>query len=493
MIGDNDMKTVYTCFCTDVIHEGHLNIIENAHKYGKVVIGALSDEALIRYNRFPTISLEERISLYKSLDGVDDVIVQDTIMYDKVIEQLKPDYVVHGDNWKDGIESAIRDNVIKNLSTYGGELIEIPYTYNESVKKVDSRLKEKLAMPEYRRKRLKQLIKMCPIVKTIEAHSGLTGLIAEKTVVENDGKLDQFDAMWVSSLCDSTAKGKPDIELVDMSSRLRTIDDIMEVTTKPIILDGDTGGLTEHFVYNVRTLERMGVSAIIIEDKKGLKKNSLFGNDVVQTQDSIEAFSEKIAAGKRAQLTDDFMIIARIESLILEQGMEDALTRAFAFVKAGADGIMIHSRKKDPSEILEFCDKFREQDKDTPIVVVPSSYNVITEEKYINISDISEIKNIEFYHNLIESLRKLKNGATRENSKVVEEEGKIEKIFENRSYEDNIFNINNSYVWYDKEKSLIDMNLFSNVCGEVKVLGYNINEDAKRSNKMLKAIAIYVE
>lgn len=381
MIGDNDMKTVYTCFCTDVIHEGHLNIIENAHKYGKVVIGALSDEALIRYNRFPTISLEERISLYKSLDGVDDVIVQDTIMYDKVIEQLKPDYVVHGDNWKDGIESAIRDNVIKNLSTYGGELIEIPYTYNESVKKVDSRLKEKLAMPEYRRKRLKQLIKMCPIVKTIEAHSGLTGLIAEKTVVENDGKLDQFDAMWVSSLCDSTAKGKPDIELVDMSSRLRTIDDIMEVTTKPIILDGDTGGLTEHFVYNVRTLERMGVSAIIIEDKKGLKKNSLFGNDVVQTQDSIEAFSEKIAAGKRAQLTDDFMIIARIESLILEKGMEDALTRAFAFVKAGADGIMIHSRKKDPSEILEFCDKFREQDKDTPIVVVPSSYNVITEDE----------------------------------------------------------------------------------------------------------------
>ena len=223
---------------------------------------------------------------------------------------------------------------------------------------------------------------MCPIVKVIEAHSGLTGLIAEKTtVVEENGKLDQFDAMWVSSLCDSTAKGKPDIELVDMSSRLRTIDDIMEVTTKPIILDGDTGGLTEHFVYNIRTLERMGVSAVIIEDKKGLKKNSLFGTEVEQTQASIEEFSEKIAAGKRAQLTDDFMIIARVESLILEKGMDDALARASAFVEAGADGIMIHSRKKDPAEILEFCDRFREKDKHTPIVVVPSSFNIITEDE----------------------------------------------------------------------------------------------------------------
>ncbi|MBO4509604.1 MAG: phosphoenolpyruvate mutase [Spirochaetaceae bacterium] len=375
------MKTVYTVFCTDVIHDGHLNVIESAHKYGKVIIGALSDEALIRYNKFPTKNLKERIQLYESLDGVDQVIVQNSIMYDDVIKNLRPDYVVHGDNWKEGPESAIRDNVVKLLSEYGGKLIEVKYTYNPAIKKIDDQLKEKLAMPEYRRKRLRQLIEMCPVVKTIEAHSGLTGLIAEKTVVENNGKLDQFDAMWVSSLCDSTAKGKPDIELVDMSSRLRTIDDIMEVTTKPIILDGDTGGLTEHFVYNVRTLERMGVSAVIIEDKTGLKKNSLFGTEVQQTQASIEEFSAKIAAGKQAQLTDDFMIIARIESLILERGMDDALNRAFAFVKAGADGIMIHSRKKEPDEILEFCDKFREQDKKTPIVVVPSSFNTITEEE----------------------------------------------------------------------------------------------------------------
>ena len=375
------MKTVYTVFCTDVIHDGHLNVIESAHKYGKVIIGALSDEALIRYNKFPTKNLKERIQLYESLDGVDQVIVQNSIMYDDVIKNLRPDYVVHGDNWKEGPESAIRENVVKLLSEYGGKLIEVKYTYNPAIKKIDDQLKEKLAMPEYRRKRLRQLIEMCPVVKTIEAHSGLTGLIAEKTVVENNGKLDQFDAMWVSSLCDSTAKGKPDIELVDMSSRLRTIDDIMEVTTKPIILDGDTGGLTEHFVYNVRTLERMGVSAVIIEDKTGLKKNSLFGTEVQQTQASIEEFSAKIAAGKQAQLTDDFMIIARIESLILERGMDDALNRAFAFVKAGSDGIMIHSRKKEPDEILEFCDKFREQDKKTPIVVVPSSFNTITEEE----------------------------------------------------------------------------------------------------------------
>ena len=375
------MKTVYTCFCTDVIHEGHLNIIEQAHKYGRVVVGALSDEALIKYNKFPTISLEERIKLYEALEGVDEVIVQNSVMYDEVFEKIHPDYVVHGDNWKEGPESAIRENVLKNLECYGGELIEVGYTYNPEVKKIDKQLREKLAMPEYRRKRLRQLLKIRPIVKTIEVHSGLTGLIAEKTVVEHDGELDQFDAMWISSLCDSTAKGKPDIELVDMTSRFRTIDDVTEVTTKPIIFDGDTGGLTEHFVYTVRTLEKMGVSAIIIEDKTGLKKNSLFGTEVAQTQDTIENFSTKIAAGKAAQLTDDFMIIARIESLILERGMEDALERAHAFVKAGADGIMIHSRKKDPAEIVEFCDKFREDNKTTPIVVVPSSFNVITEEE----------------------------------------------------------------------------------------------------------------
>lgn len=375
------MAKVYVCFCTDVIHEGHLNIIEQAKKYGDVVIGALSDEALIKYNRFPTIPLKERVELYKRIDGIDSVVVQNTVMYEDVLNELHPDYVVHGDNWKSGPETAIRNNVIKLLSAYGGKLIEIPYTYNDKVKKIDSQLKEKLSMPEYRRRRLRQLLNLTPVVKVMEAHSGITGLIVEKTVVEENGELNQFDAMWVSSLCDSTAKGKPDIELVDMSSRLRTIDDIMEVTTKPIILDGDTGGLTEHFVYNVRTLERMGVSAVIIEDKTGLKKNSLFGTEVEQTQDSIENFCEKISAGKKAQLTDEFMIIARIESLILEKGMDDALARARAYVKAGADGIMIHSRKKDPSEILEFCDLFRSDDKDTPIVVVPSSFNTITEEE----------------------------------------------------------------------------------------------------------------
>lgn len=378
---EENMKTVYTCFCTDVIHEGHINIINNARKYGRVVVGALCDKELIRFNKFPTVSFEDRVKLYEQLEGVDEVVVQESAMYDDIIEKFRPDYIIHGDNWKEGASSAIRSNVIKKLSEYGGEVIDVPYTYNSAVKKIDEQLKEKLAMPEYRRKRLRQLIEICPVVKTIEAHSGLTGLIAEKTVIENEGKLYQFDAMWVSSLCDSTAKGKPDIELVDMTSRFRTIDDIMEVTTKPIIFDGDTGGLTEHFVYTVRSLERMGVSAIIIEDKKGLKKNSLFGTEVEQTQATIEEFSEKIRAGKEAQLTDDFMIIARIESLILERGMEDALERARAFVKAGADGIMIHSRKKDPAEIVEFCDKFRAEDSKTPIVVVPSSFNTITEDE----------------------------------------------------------------------------------------------------------------
>ena len=375
------MSLVYTCFTTDVIHEGHINIINNALKYGEVVVGVLTDEAMIRFNRFPTVELSERIAMIEKIEGVSRVILQEKIHYDDVIQNLKPDYVIHGDNWLTGPMKGIRDNVEKLLSAYGGRIIDIPYTYNENVKRVDDRVKEKLMMPEYRRKRLRQLLGLCPVVKAIEVHSGLTGLIAEKTIVENDTGLDQFDAMWISSLCDSTAKGKPDIELVDMTSRFRTIDDVMEVTTKPIIFDGDTGGLTEHFVYTVRSLERMGVSAVIIEDKTGLKKNSLFGTEVVQTQDTIENFCSKIRAGKDIQLTEDFMIIARIESLILEQGMDDALNRARAYVQAGADGIMIHSRRKEPDEILEFCDKFRSENKETPIVVVPTSFNTITEEE----------------------------------------------------------------------------------------------------------------
>lgn len=375
------MKVVYTCFCTDVIHEGHINIINEAKKLGEVTVGVLADAASIRYNRFPSISLEERIELVKKIPGISHVIVQNEIMYDEIFKNIHPDYIVHGDNWSLPSMQAIHHNILNLIDKYGGELVEIPYTHNESVEQMDHQMIEKLAMPEFRRGRLRKLLKMIPIVKTIEVHSGITGLIAEKTVVVEGEAIDQFDCMWISSLCDSTEKGKPDIELVDMTSRFRTIEDVMEVTTKPIIFDGDTGGLTEHFVYTVRSLERMGVSAIIIEDKTGLKKNSLFGTEVEQTQATIEEFSAKIAAGKKAQLSDDFMIIARIESLILEKGMKDALERARAFVKAGADGIMIHSRRKEPDEILEFCDSFREENKNTPIVVVPSSFNTITEEE----------------------------------------------------------------------------------------------------------------
>ena len=281
------MKSVYACFSTDVIHEGHLHIIQEAQAYGELTIGVLTDEALIKFDRFPTITFDERFQMMQKLDGVAHVVAQSTVSYTENLQKLKPDYVIHGDNWKTNEQKIIRDNVLKVLSTWGGQLIEVPYTRTEKVQHIDKVMHDKLAMPEFRRKRLRQLLQLRPIVKALEVHSGITALIAEKTIVQNKEELDQFDAMWISSLCDSTAKGKPDIELVDMSSRIRTIDDVMDVSTKPIILDGDTGGLIEHFVYNVRTLERLGVSAIIIEDKTGLKKNSLFGNDVEQTQDSI--------------------------------------------------------------------------------------------------------------------------------------------------------------------------------------------------------------
>lgn len=375
------MKKVYVCFATDIIHGGHINVIKQAAQLGSVMVGMLSDEAMIDYKRMPLLSFEERKQIVENIKGVDSVVVQEELSYVKNLRAYRPDIVVHGNDWITGIQQPIREEVINTLKEYGGQLVEIPYSSDKNYKILEESI-ARLAIPDIRRGRLRQMMKFKKPLSILEAHSGITGLIAEKTMVVKNGRSYQFDGMWVSSLCDSTAKGKPDIELVDMSSRMRTIDDIMEVTTKPIILDGDTGGLIEHFTYTVRTLERMGVSAVIIEDKTGLKKNSLFGTDVKQTQDTVEHFCEKISAGKKAQRTKEFMIIARIESLILEKGMEDALLRADAYVQAGADGIMIHSRKKDPAEIFEFVEKFRAKDKNTPLVVVPTSFNTVTEEEF---------------------------------------------------------------------------------------------------------------
>ncbi|SFH46974.1 phosphoenolpyruvate mutase [Lachnospiraceae bacterium NLAE-zl-G231] len=381
-LAEVERRTVYMCFSTDMLHSGHIAIIKKAEHLGKLIIGVLSDEAVVSYKRFPLLPFAERKAMFENIAGVYKVVEQKTLSYKENLEQYRPTYVVHGDDWLTGFQKPIRDEIVSVLASYGGQLVEFPYSKDAKYEALENRARADLSLPDIRRARLRKALAMKGTITAMEAHSGITGLIVEKAVVHQNGEARQFDAMWVSSLCDSTAKGKPDIELVDMTSRFRTIDDIMEVTTKPIIFDGDTGGLTEHFVYTVKSLERMGVSMIIIEDKIGLKKNSLFGTEVAQTQDSIENFLAKIAAGKKAQKTKDFMICARIESLILERGMEDALERAFAFTKAGADAVMIHSRKKDPTEIFEFVEKFRAVDNETPIVVVPTSFNTVTEEEF---------------------------------------------------------------------------------------------------------------
>lgn len=375
-------RKVYMCFATDMIHSAHIKIIKKASRLGKLIVGVLSDETIVSYKRFPLLPFSERKTMFENITGVYKVVEQNTLSYKNNIERFHPDFVVHGDNWKTSFQRFIRDEVTTLLASYGGCLVEFPYSNEQKYKDLEKRTRANLSTPDIRRGRLKKILDMNCTLSALEAHSGLTGIIVENTIVYQNGCARQFDAMWISSLCDSTAKGKPDIELVDMTSRFRTIDDIMEVTTKPIIFDGDTGGLTEHFIYTVRTLERMGVSMVIIEDKVGLKKNSLFGTEVSQTQATIEEFCAKIKAGKKAQKTEDFMICARIESLILEKGMDDALNRAFAFTKAGADAVMIHSRKKEPDEIFEFITKFRKVDETTPLVVVPTSFNTVTEEEF---------------------------------------------------------------------------------------------------------------
>ena len=375
------MKKVYVGMSADLIHPGHLNILKVASELGHVTVGVLTDSAIASYKRLPYMNYEQRADIVSNLKSVSEVIPQLTLDYSENLKALKPDYVVHGDDWKDGIQQQTRQIVIDTLAEWGGELVEVPYTQGISSTALNEAVKELGTTPQIRLSSLRRLLKAKPLVRFLDIHNALSGLIIEHTKVEVDGVSREFDGMWGSSLTDSTAKGKPDIEAVDVSSRISTLSEVLEVTTKPIIYDADTGGQTEHFKFTVRTLERLGVSAVIIEDKTGLKKNSLFGNEVPQTQDSIENFSHKISEAKRAQVTDDFMVIARIESLILEAGMEDAIIRAKAFLQAGADGIMIHSRRKEPAEILEFCRQYAEITDRKTLVVVPSSYNTITEDE----------------------------------------------------------------------------------------------------------------
>lgn len=374
-------KTVYVGMSADLVHPGHLNVIKKAVELGEVTVGLLTDRAIASYKRLPYMTFEQRKAVVESLKGVSRVVPQETLDYVPNLRTYKPDYVVHGDDWREGVQRKVRERVIETLAEWGGELVEVPYTEGISSTQLNKALKEIGTTPDIRRRKLRRLLEAKPLVRLIEAHNGLTGLIVENTSVNTERGPKEFDGMWASSLTESTVKGKPDIEAVDVTARTQMLHDILEVTTKPIVYDADTGGKPEHFQFTVRTLERLGVSALVIEDKVGLKKNSLFGNEVEQTQDTIENFCLKIKAGKEAQVTDDFMIIARIESLILEKGMEDAIQRAQAYIDAGADGIMIHSRQKDPAEIFEFCDRYAEFARKVPLVAVPSSYNQVTEDE----------------------------------------------------------------------------------------------------------------
>lgn len=363
----------------DLVHPGHINILQRAAELGDVTIGLLTDAAIASYKRLPHMTFAQRKEVVGNLKGVTRVVAQDTLDYVPNLELLRPDYVVHGDDWRTGVQRQTRQRVIDALAQWGGELVEVPYTQGISSTQLNESVKQIGTTPSVRLSRLRRLLGTKPIVRIMEAHSGLTGLIIENITAAVEGRTREFDGMWSSSLTDSTARGKPDIEAVDISSRLQTVNELFEVTTKPLVFDGDTGGKPEHFTFTVRSLERLGVSAVIIEDKEGLKRNSLFGTEVAQTQSSIEEFAARLSIGKKAQITDDFMIIARIESLILEQGMDDAVRRAEAYIEAGADGIMIHSRRKAPDEVFEFCRRFDRLPARVPLVAVPTEYHQVTE------------------------------------------------------------------------------------------------------------------
>lgn len=372
-------KKVYLGMVADIMHPGLINIINEGAKYGDVVIGLYTDRAVADHKRLPYLTYEQRKAVVENIRNVSDIVPQDEWSYVPNLKKLRPDYIIHGDDWKFGADAEIREDVFKTMKEIGGEVIEIPYTQGINSSSLNDELKAIGTTPDVRMKSLRRLIAAKPVVRIMEAHDALCGLIIEHLEVEKDNVLRTFDGIWSSSLTDSTSKGKPDIEAVDLTTRLQDVTNILECTTKPIIFDGDTGGKIEHFVFTVRTLERLGISAVIIEDKVGLKKNSLFGTAAKQELDTIEHFCDKIRAGKGAQVTPDFMIIARIESLIAGHSMEEALERADAYVKAGADGIMIHSKNKSGEDIHEFITRFRQAHHRIPIVVVPTTYDHVTD------------------------------------------------------------------------------------------------------------------
>lgn len=374
---------VYLGLTGDIIHPGIVNIVHEATKLGNVIAGVLTDKAIANHKRLPIMSYDDRVKVVKSLNGITWVEKQDDWSYKENILRFHPDYLIHGDDWCTGPEKVIREECIEALATYGGTLVEIPYTKGYSSTEL-ANIRESLGTtPDKRCGMLKRLLACKDVVRVMEAHSGLCGLIIENEKYTDPvtGEVREFDAMWASSLTDCTVKGKPDIEAVDLTTRMNELTNILECTTKPIIYDADTGGQVEHFKFTVRTLERNGISACIIEDKCGLKQNSLFGTAAKQQLADVEDFCEKIRAGKRAQVSKDFMIIARCESIIAGKGVDDALARAHAYVRAGADGIMIHSKEHNGDDIFDFMKKFRSTDKHTPIVLVPTTYNKYTCEE----------------------------------------------------------------------------------------------------------------
>ncbi len=377
----NKTPTVYMALSLEVVHSGVIYLINEASKMGELTVGLLTDKAIGSYKKLPFMSYDERLNVLQSIKGISRIIEQDTVSYSKNLKEIKPDFIIHGNVWKNNFLKNIRQEIIELAKEWDGKLVEIEYkSMANSIFHKNNEFTGTTS--DIRRSSLSRLLEAKQLVRVLETHSALSALIIEKTsYTKPDGTISEIDAFWSSSLTDSATRAKPDIEAVDSSSRLNSINEIFEVTTKPLIYDADTGGKNEHLSFTIKNLERIGVSAVIIEDKSGLKRNSLFGNEATQQQESIENFCVKIETAKSVQLTSDFMVIARIESLILEKGIDDALLRAKEYIAAGADGIMIHSKKQDTAEIEEFAIKYNKLPGRTPLVAVPTTYNSITEKR----------------------------------------------------------------------------------------------------------------
>ncbi len=362
-------KTVYVGMSADLVHPGHINLLREAASLGRVTVGLLTDRAISSYKRMPFLTFEQRRAVIEHIAFVTAVVPQDTLDYTDNLRLLRPDFVVHGDDWRNGVQAQTRRRVLDVLREWGGTLVEPPYTEGISSTALRMAAMDIGFAPGVRQRRLRRMLDCKPLVRVMQAHDGLSAHIVDRLEETTQGAPREYDAIWVDSLAGAPIRGKPDPLPFDLSSRLVTLHEILDATTKPLICNAGGAGHAAGVTAAVRTLERIGVSAIVIDTEVTDRRAVPAMAASAPPQDDMAAFIREIAAARDARVTPDFMIIARINDRTRDCGADRMMARAAAGVDAGADAVMCDSDPVNPDGIFDLCRRYRRLMNGHPLLV----------------------------------------------------------------------------------------------------------------------------